>query len=282
MELLGVWRSLYTLRYVPVSLVQVVFSAGTIFLLSAIQATSGARFSKVTLHHALSQAELCMQYLHEIGRSYQCAKNVAAILANLIQQQLKPKLAMRSQFPSRPPSPTGNHNHHQHHHQQMSSGSAQTSPMSSRETTLSNEAIADSPEQSQPPNVYYQIYVSGGSHAPQQRSAWETTAVSVMQADTSVPPPGPPFLPPAFGTAPLNLPMPGSDMSLSNRPFMPLGVPEPVRYDATFYERQLGLSRGMEGPGPVEGSGPVEIPDDVWMQLKQFLEGSQEYDHHMT
>jgi hypothetical protein len=236
MELIATWRTLYTLRYVPVTFVQVVFSAGTIFLLSALQATSGVRFARVSLQNSLSQAELCIQYLQEVGRSYQCAKNVAGILANLLQEQLKPKLAMRSQAPSRPLSP------HALSHQNVVS------------TTSITRVIEPFSQQSAPPplhdtqtsNVYFAEIFTGQriqAENDQQNLGWSTTSYSVIHADATAP--GPHFVNPGFGSSPMGLGMKGGD-TLSNRPFMPLGVPEPIQYDDAFYQRHLGLPQGNE------------------------------------
>jgi hypothetical protein len=241
MELIATWRTLYTLRYVPVTFVQVVFSAGTIFLLSALQATSGVRFARVSLQNSLSQAELCIQYLQEVGRSYQCAKNVAGILANLLQEQLKPKLAMRSQAPSRPLSP------HAHSHQNVVS------------TTSITRVIEPFSQQSGPPPLHdtqtSNLYFAGiftqasGQRIPaendQQNIGWSTTSYSIIHADAMNTAPGPHFANPGFGSSPMGLGMKGGD-TLSNRPFMPLGVPEPIQYDEAFYQRQLGLPQGHE------------------------------------
>lgn len=95
-ELLGTWRSLYSLRYSPITLVQTAFSAGTIYLLVAVQAATGLRVANESLKHSLSQAHLCVQYLLEIGKSWQCATNIADILKNLLQEQLKPLLDRRA------------------------------------------------------------------------------------------------------------------------------------------------------------------------------------------
>ncbi|KAG5644488.1 hypothetical protein DXG03_008315 [Asterophora parasitica] len=95
-ELLGTWRSLYTLRYAPITLVQTAFSAGTIYLLGAVQAASGLRVAQESLKHCLAQAQLCVQYLLEIGKSWQCATNIGEILRRLLQEQLKPLLDRRA------------------------------------------------------------------------------------------------------------------------------------------------------------------------------------------
>ncbi|KNZ79271.1 Nitrogen assimilation transcription factor nit-4 [Termitomyces sp. J132] len=94
-ELLGTWRSLYTLRYAPITLVQTAFSAGTIYLLGAVQASTGLRVAQESLKHALAQAQLCVDYLFEIGKSWQCAMNIGEILRRLLQEQLKPLLDKR-------------------------------------------------------------------------------------------------------------------------------------------------------------------------------------------
>ena len=54
MNILGIWDDKFSLRYVPITLVQVVFCAGTAFVLSAVQATSGPRLGRVTLSTAVT------------------------------------------------------------------------------------------------------------------------------------------------------------------------------------------------------------------------------------
>ncbi|KAJ4001976.1 hypothetical protein F5050DRAFT_1559716, partial [Lentinula boryana] len=92
MDLLGIYRALYTLRYVPVTPVQIVFAAGTIYVLLAVQATTGLRVAKKELKTYIDRAELCIQYLLEIGRSFKCASDIAEILKGLIVTQLRPVL----------------------------------------------------------------------------------------------------------------------------------------------------------------------------------------------
>lgn len=96
MELLSTWRSLYTLRYCPITLIQTVFSAGTVYLLTAVQASSGTRIAQKELRHSIDQQELVLQYLEEIGRSWQCATNIARIMKNLVEEQLKPLLERKT------------------------------------------------------------------------------------------------------------------------------------------------------------------------------------------
>lgn len=96
MELLSTWRSLYTLRYCPITLIQTVFSAGTVYLLTGMQASTGIRIAQKELSHSIRQQELVLEYLSEIGRSWQCATNIAGIMKNLMNEQLKPLLERKT------------------------------------------------------------------------------------------------------------------------------------------------------------------------------------------
>lgn len=95
MDLLAVWRQLYTLRYVPITIVQPLFAAGTIFLLSGVQATSGIRVAQKELTHCVDSIKRLLQYLREIGKSWQCALNIESILRALVEEQLKPAIDKR-------------------------------------------------------------------------------------------------------------------------------------------------------------------------------------------
>ncbi|KAJ7291330.1 hypothetical protein C8J57DRAFT_1044747, partial [Mycena rebaudengoi] len=95
MELLETWASLYTLRYTPTVLVQLIFSAGTVFLLLSLQATSSVRVAHGLLKTSLSQAELCIQCLSEMGRTWLVAARTGDALQSLLDDKLKPILARR-------------------------------------------------------------------------------------------------------------------------------------------------------------------------------------------
>ncbi|KAF6746001.1 fungal-specific transcription factor domain-containing protein [Ephemerocybe angulata] len=101
MEILDVWRQVYSLRYVPTGLLQPLFAAGTIFLLSGIQATSSVRVAQKELKHCLESLKLLIQYLREIGKSWQSALNIESILRSLIEDQLKPAILRRQATPVR-------------------------------------------------------------------------------------------------------------------------------------------------------------------------------------
>ncbi|KAJ7594961.1 hypothetical protein C8J56DRAFT_453389 [Mycena floridula] len=96
MDLLAIYQRRYGLRYVNVTLFQSVFSAGVIFLMLAVQAANGTRVAKTSLMTSLSQVELCIRYLREIGRSWQCATNISEILSKLLEEQLRPLLEKNS------------------------------------------------------------------------------------------------------------------------------------------------------------------------------------------
>ncbi|KAI0083369.1 fungal-specific transcription factor domain-containing protein [Irpex rosettiformis] len=95
MLLLGIWHTNYNLRYVSTTHVQFTFSAGTVFVLSAIQAISGPRLGRVTLASSLSQIETCLEYLTIIGRSWETAECAREILLNFFDETLKPRLLLR-------------------------------------------------------------------------------------------------------------------------------------------------------------------------------------------
>jgi hypothetical protein len=88
-ELLASWQRLYGLRFVPVTLFQAVFSAGTVYLLLAVQAASGTRLAKTSLMSSLARVDLCIKYLYEVGETWQSASNIAEILRKLSQEQIK-------------------------------------------------------------------------------------------------------------------------------------------------------------------------------------------------
>jgi hypothetical protein len=105
MSLYETWQSLYGLRYSPLTMIQTVFSAATIHLLSAAHAVSGPRLASVALKQSLRQLELCRFYLAEIGKSWAGAQNVDEILSDLIQKQLAPRLMVRMADANRVPRP---------------------------------------------------------------------------------------------------------------------------------------------------------------------------------
>lgn len=86
MALLGTWKSLFGMRYVPLTLVQVTFSAGTVFLIS-IEHAMTSRPTSFSLHDSRAQLDLCIEYLSEAGKSFSAAPQVREILKKLRQTQ---------------------------------------------------------------------------------------------------------------------------------------------------------------------------------------------------
>jgi hypothetical protein len=248
MDLLGVWRKLYTLRFVPVTLVHVVSSAGTIFLLSAIQATSGVRFAQVSLQNSLSQAELCIRYLHEVGRSYPCARNVAGILFTLLQEQLQPKLATRSRDSSTNPMPDS----------QMSSANHHIPPTSPAGPSRLNETPSGPPRPYiAPSNLSNQIPAQGDPHTQVNRVQYSSGWIPPVYPNihTNVLPPLPDT---GFGTPPIGLGTMGNDVL----PHQALTPAEQIRYNQAYYRRQLGLPQENDPPAEVD----LTDEDSVWLQ----------------
>ncbi len=95
MDLLATWQKLYGLRYCPITLIQIAFSAGTVYLLIAIQACSGVRVAQKELRYSLDQQRVIMHHLTEIGRSWPGATKIAEILMRLTQDRLMPLLERR-------------------------------------------------------------------------------------------------------------------------------------------------------------------------------------------
>ena len=108
MELLATWRTLYKLRYCPITLIQTAFTAGTVYLLIAMQARSGSRIARKELRHSLDQETLVQQYLQEIGVSWNCATHISATLRRLMDEQVRPHLDVmdRNKIPIIPGSHT--------------------------------------------------------------------------------------------------------------------------------------------------------------------------------
>ncbi|KAI0248581.1 hypothetical protein BJV78DRAFT_785226 [Lactifluus subvellereus] len=96
MELVGIWRRQFSLRYVPITMIQVVSAAATIFVVAAVQAVSGPRVAHSALEAAEKNARAAIEYLREVGKSFAGATNVADILQNLLLQQVQSRKARRS------------------------------------------------------------------------------------------------------------------------------------------------------------------------------------------
>ena len=96
MELAQIWRGQFKLRYVPITMIQVISAAATIFVVAAVQAVSGPRIAHGALELAENNAETAIQYLREVGESFASAANIADILQHLLQQQVQTRKTRRS------------------------------------------------------------------------------------------------------------------------------------------------------------------------------------------
>ena len=85
MENLTTWRALHSLRYCPITLIQTVFAAGTVYLLAGTQAISRNRIVWKEVDHSAKKLDCIMDYLQEIGASWQCAADISGILKELMQ-----------------------------------------------------------------------------------------------------------------------------------------------------------------------------------------------------
>lgn len=106
MELAGIWSKCFSLRYVPITMIQVLSAAATIFVVQAVQAVSGPRIAHIALELAEKNAEDAIQYLRKVGESFASALKVADILQHLLQGQVHTRKARRS--PGSSPSSLNN------------------------------------------------------------------------------------------------------------------------------------------------------------------------------
>ncbi|KAJ7201488.1 hypothetical protein B0H12DRAFT_1244230 [Mycena haematopus] len=95
MELLDTWSSLYTMRLASLKMAGVIFSAGTVFFLRALQATGSSRIAHGMLNAVLAQVETCIRHLHEMGNTWPSATRSAEMLQAMLNDRLKPVIMRR-------------------------------------------------------------------------------------------------------------------------------------------------------------------------------------------
>lgn len=76
-------------------MVQVLFNAGTIFLLRALQATTSPRIAHGALNTALAQVETCLKYLQEVAETWPSGVRTRDTLQAIVNDRLRPVLARR-------------------------------------------------------------------------------------------------------------------------------------------------------------------------------------------
>lgn len=277
MELAETYRTLYSLRYVSITWVQVVFSAGTIFILSAVQATSGSRLAHVSLNHSLSQVDLCIQYLTETGKSWNCANNIAGILKSLRKEQLIPRLNMRSIDESRISSSTRRGNLSlQSHISEDIKPPLTGSPVDSNAATVDEDApsVASSPptDISSLTNSFHPDWElgNGGSMpliwndpmASITGQQWSGADLPYNQTGVSSDLSGMDILRQDFGGFPG---LTGGE-TLPTQPFMPFGMPGPGVTDVDYYPQPYGFSQEQQ---------PRQLTEQDVEALNHFLSQHQ-------
>ncbi|KAF7360474.1 Zn(2)-C6 fungal-type domain-containing protein [Mycena venus] len=95
LELVETWSSLYTLRFTPAGKQAFVFSAGTVFLLCALQVTASPRIERGKLQALLTQVQTCIRYLHEMGSTWQSATRTGDMLQAILNDRLRPVIVRR-------------------------------------------------------------------------------------------------------------------------------------------------------------------------------------------
>ncbi|KAF7364184.1 Zn(2)-C6 fungal-type domain-containing protein [Mycena sanguinolenta] len=95
LDLIEIWSSLYTLRFIAAKTAAMIFSAGTVFFLRALQATGSSRIAQGVLNTALAQVEKCIRFLHEIGTTWPSANRTGDLLRSILNSKLKPVITRR-------------------------------------------------------------------------------------------------------------------------------------------------------------------------------------------
>ncbi|KAF7360527.1 Zn(2)-C6 fungal-type domain-containing protein [Mycena venus] len=95
LELTKTWSSLYTLRLAVLTMQGVVFSAGTVFFLCALQATAGPRIEHGKLQVMLAQVQTCISYLHEMGGTWPSSMLTGNMLQAILNDKLRPVIIRR-------------------------------------------------------------------------------------------------------------------------------------------------------------------------------------------
>ncbi|KAJ7052776.1 hypothetical protein C8F01DRAFT_997753 [Mycena amicta] len=105
LDICATWSKVYGLKHAPPALFQPMFSAGTIHMLLALQATSSARIAHVALQTALGKTEECIGYLHEMGETWMSAGRIGDILQSILREKLNPIIERRlAQKAGNPPT----------------------------------------------------------------------------------------------------------------------------------------------------------------------------------
>ncbi|KAF7360528.1 Zn(2)-C6 fungal-type domain-containing protein [Mycena venus] len=95
LDLVETWSSLYTLRFTPAGKQAFIFSAGTVFLLCALQVTASPRIERDKLQAMLAQVQTCIRYLQEMGGTWLSAMRTSNMLQAILNDRLLPVITRR-------------------------------------------------------------------------------------------------------------------------------------------------------------------------------------------
>ncbi|KLO06178.1 hypothetical protein SCHPADRAFT_946303 [Schizopora paradoxa] len=85
LSLLRLWKKIYgTIRFTPITMIQIAFASGTIYIMAAIQAGTGRRPATAKQADALDRVKEMIDLLKEMGRSWGAATKIAGVFARLV------------------------------------------------------------------------------------------------------------------------------------------------------------------------------------------------------
>ncbi|KAI0312453.1 hypothetical protein OF83DRAFT_1176619 [Amylostereum chailletii] len=306
MDLAAAWQAQYTLRYVPITFIQVVSAAGTIFILAALQAASGPRLAQRRLDEARHMTQRTIDYLVEIGESFASARGFADILRSLLERQVQTRVARRMGDPSPSPEPSppsasstlsseshanprpGSHSPHLYPVPVQTNGYHHHSPQQ-RSSPVEYSAVYNGhspPESSSPPIAVYPLQNQGYQ---QQQEAFGPQAPQPMQFPTVNGPMGMEYQQYSFNDTSMNFTPPmvnmgtgsmsgmgmgpgmssgGGDMFMQN-PLMMFGVGQ-QEYMSYYQQASLGNAGGAQAMGRLTKSQMVE-EECMLQQMLSFI-----------
>ncbi|KAI0782595.1 fungal-specific transcription factor domain-containing protein [Abortiporus biennis] len=279
------WHNNYSIRFCPLTIVQIIFSAGTIFVLSAIQAISGPRLGRVTLATSLQQIQQCIDYMAIIGETWESANSVKDILLNILDKQLKPRLqlrqgeaALKATIIPNAPSPKDDSDSPRSSPSLRSSASPHGSPMQFPDAIFGSEW--SSQPGMLPSNIHHPHSSSGSGTPPSMHNPYITQNpifpphTHLLDADTDI------NMSMNFTGIPMEFVMPMDTM---------MGPPQASNVPSNQYMGMpsIGSAMGYQPSGPSGSGGPtvefsaeeMAIMEDIFK--KQQHQQQQQQQNHM-
>ncbi|KLO08374.1 hypothetical protein SCHPADRAFT_893935 [Schizopora paradoxa] len=88
LSILRSWKQQYqTIRFAPITLIQVIFACGTVFLLQAHEANTGRRIADQKQTEALDRVVEVIDFMKELGQSWAGALKIVGIFERLLEEQ---------------------------------------------------------------------------------------------------------------------------------------------------------------------------------------------------